>query len=35
MIDKYAKDSKFKTSKKLLKLAKIKLRQYSPKENGK
>ncbi|HNU95352.1 MAG TPA: dCMP deaminase family protein [Candidatus Paceibacterota bacterium] len=33
--DKYAKDSKFKTSKKLLKLAKIKLRQYSPKENGK
>jgi dCMP deaminase len=33
--DKYSNDPKFKAGKKLLKLANIKLRQYSPKGNGK
>lgn len=33
--DKYADDPKFKAGRRLFKLAKIKLRQYSPKENEK
>jgi dCMP deaminase len=33
--DKYSNDPKFKVGRKLLKLANIKLRQYSPKENEK